>query len=211
MEADKYPERSGYAINYRAGNRQSQQIRGVVRTELLKKYSSSSIDFSGLDNYREISWQRQLHLFEVPFYYIEYGIAQLGAFAIYQNYKTNPKAAVEKFDQFKRLGNSKPLKELYEAALAVNDDYAPALNNLAYLQMDVLGDHKEALQLAVRAFRAMPEDPAVLDTLGYALLKNGQADKAVTFLEKAARLRPNDATIKTHLDQARKAAGKTAG
>ena len=40
MEADKYPERSGYAINYRAGNRQSQQIRGVVRTELLKKYSS---------------------------------------------------------------------------------------------------------------------------------------------------------------------------
>jgi len=108
-------------------------------------------------------------------------------------------------------GNKRKAEELYQATLALDNDYAPALNNLAYLQMDVHGNHKEALQLAVRAFRAMPEEAAVLDTLGYALLKNGQAEKAVTFLEKAARLRPNDATIKTHLEQAQKAAGKTAG
>ena len=55
----------------------------------------------------------------------------------------------------------------------------------------------------------MPEDAGVIDTLGYALLKNGQAEKALSFLEKAARLRPDDATIQAHLAQAYKAAGKT--
>lgn len=108
-------------------------------------------------------------------------------------------------------GDKLKAKDLYKSALALDNDYAPALNNLAYLQMEVYGDHKDALQLAIRAFRVQPEDAAVLDTLGYALLKNGQAEKAVAFLEKAARLRPNDATIKAHLEQARKAAGKEAG
>ena len=50
-------------------------------TAILKEFSTNSIDYTGLDNYRAIGWQRQLHLFEVPFYYIEYGIAQLGAIA----------------------------------------------------------------------------------------------------------------------------------
>jgi len=108
-------------------------------------------------------------------------------------------------------GNKLKAQEMYQAALALDGDYAPALNNLAYLQMEVHGNYKEALQLAIKAFRLMPEDAGVIDTLGYALLKNGQADNALDFLEKAARLRPNDATIKAHLDQARKAAGKEAG
>jgi Flp pilus assembly protein TadD len=55
----------------------------------------------------------------------------------------------------------------------------------------------------------MPEEASVNDTLGYALLKNGQADKSIAFLEKAARLRPNDSTIQSHLMQAYKAAGRS--
>ncbi len=106
-------------------------------------------------------------------------------------------------------GNKAKALELYKSALDLDENYAPALNNLAYLQMEGYGNPKEALQLAIRAFRLMPEDAGVIDTLGYALLKNGQAEKAVSFLEKAARLRPDDATIQAHLAQAYKAAGKT--
>ena len=55
----------------------------IIRNE----FSSPVIDFTGLDEYRRFAWQRQLHLYEVPFYYIEYGIAQLGAIGLWQQYK----------------------------------------------------------------------------------------------------------------------------
>ncbi len=51
--------------------------------QILNEFSSVNIDFQGLEQYRTYSWQRQLHLFEVPFYYIEYGIAQLGAIGLW--------------------------------------------------------------------------------------------------------------------------------
>jgi oligoendopeptidase F len=50
--------------------------------EILEEFSSPVINFEGLEEYRRYAWQRQLHLFEVPFYYIEYGIAQLGAIGL---------------------------------------------------------------------------------------------------------------------------------
>ena len=47
--------------------------------EILNEFTSPGlVDWQGLENYQKICWQKQLHLFEVPFYYIEYGIAQLG-------------------------------------------------------------------------------------------------------------------------------------
>ena len=55
--------------------------------EILNDFSDSVIDYSGLEKFRENSWQKQLHLFEVPFYYIEYGIAQLGAIGLWMQYK----------------------------------------------------------------------------------------------------------------------------
>ena len=48
----------------------------------------------GLEQYREFGWQKQLHLFEVPFYYIEYGIAQLGALGLWMQYKRNKEKAL---------------------------------------------------------------------------------------------------------------------
>lgn len=61
-------------------------------------------------------WQKQLHLFEVPFYYIEYAIAQLGAIAIWKNYKENPQKALEQYLAALSLGYTKPINEIYETA-----------------------------------------------------------------------------------------------
>lgn len=90
------------------------------RTETWKtivaEFSTSSIDYSGLEKYRAISWQRQLHLFEVPFYYIEYGIAQLGAIGMWMQYQKNPKEALENYMNALSLGGTKTLTELYKTA-----------------------------------------------------------------------------------------------
>jgi oligoendopeptidase F len=61
-------------------------------------------------------WQKQLHLFEVPFYYIEYGIAQLGAIAIWKNFKENPDKALQQYLDALALGYTKPINEIYETA-----------------------------------------------------------------------------------------------
>ncbi len=73
-------------------------------------------------------------------------------------------------------GDKLQAQELYKQILEKNENYAPALNNLAYLYLEVYADHKEALQLAIKAFRNSPSDPGIMDTLGYALLKNGKID-----------------------------------
>jgi oligoendopeptidase F len=84
--------------------------------EILNEFSTSEMDFSGLEEYRKYAWQRQLHLFEVPFYYIEYGIAQLGAIGLWMQYKQNKEAALSNYTKALSLGGTKTLPELYEAA-----------------------------------------------------------------------------------------------
>jgi oligoendopeptidase F len=84
--------------------------------EILDEFSSRSVDWSGLEHYREFGWQRQLHLFEVPFYYIEYGIAQLGAIGLYMQYKKNKEKALSNYIQALSLGGTRTLPELYAAA-----------------------------------------------------------------------------------------------
>ncbi|MBC7915576.1 MAG: M3 family oligoendopeptidase, partial [Pyrinomonadaceae bacterium] len=58
----------------------------------------------------------QLHIFEVPFYYIEYGIAQLGAIAVWKNYKENPELGLENYLSALKLGYTKTIKEIYKTA-----------------------------------------------------------------------------------------------
>ncbi len=84
--------------------------------KIVNEFSSPVIDFSGLDEYRKYGWQRQLHLYEVPFYYIEYGIAQLGAIGMWQQYIQNPDAAVSNYINALQLGGTKTLPALFEAA-----------------------------------------------------------------------------------------------
>jgi oligoendopeptidase F len=83
---------------------------------ILNDYTSIAMDVSGLEEYRKSSWQRQLHLFEVPFYYIEYGIAQLGAIGLWKQYKENKQQAIENYTKALSLGGTRTLPELYEAA-----------------------------------------------------------------------------------------------
>lgn len=85
-------------------------------TSILNEFSTGSIDYTGLDEFRAIGWQRQLHLFEVPFYYIEYGIAQLGAIGMWMQYQQNPNAALENYMNALALGGTKTLPELYQTA-----------------------------------------------------------------------------------------------
>jgi oligoendopeptidase F len=85
-------------------------------TEILIEFSSQITDWSGLEEYRYFSWQRQLHLFEVPFYYIEYGIAQLGAIGLWMQFKKNKSKALENYIHALSLGGTKTLPQLYEAA-----------------------------------------------------------------------------------------------
>jgi oligoendopeptidase F len=93
--------------------------------EILKEFSSPEIDFSGLDAYRLYSWHRQLHLFEVPFYYIEYGIAQLGAIGLWKQYNQNPEKAVSNYVNALRLGGTKTLPELFKTA-GLQFDFSPS-------------------------------------------------------------------------------------
>ena len=62
-------------------------------------------------------------------------------------------------------------------------NYTPALNNLAYLQADNYGDPGEALDLALKAFRNAPDDPGILDTLGYVMVKNNCVQDGIKLLE----------------------------
>ncbi len=94
----------------------TEEERADQWVNILEEFSSPVIDFSGLDEYRRFGWQRQLHLFEVPFYYIEYGIAQLGAIGLWQQYQQNPEAAINNYITALKLGGTKTLPALFKAA-----------------------------------------------------------------------------------------------
>lgn len=83
---------------------------------ILNEFASPVLDNSGLEEYRKYGWQRQLHLFEVPFYYIEYGIAQLGAIGMWMQYKENGKKALDNYLAGLNLGGTRTLPELFSAA-----------------------------------------------------------------------------------------------
>jgi len=83
---------------------------------IVNEYTSVALDVSGLEEYRRYSWQRQLHLFEVPFYYIEYGIAQLGAIGLWKQFKEDRQKAINNYISALQLGGTRTLPELYKAA-----------------------------------------------------------------------------------------------
>ncbi len=98
--------------------------RGAYWLQLANEYSTGLIDYSGLEQFRPYEWQRQLHLFEVPFYYIEYGIAQLGAIGLWMQFKKNPQQALEHYMEALKLGGTKTLPDLYAAA-GLKFDFSP--------------------------------------------------------------------------------------
>ena len=82
----------------------------------LRAQFERGVDWSGLEPLRVARWYRQLHIFELPFYYIEYGLAQLGALQVFRNAVRNASDAVASYKRFLALGGTRPLPELYHAA-----------------------------------------------------------------------------------------------
>jgi oligoendopeptidase F len=78
------------------------------------------LDWSGIEQYRDIGWQ-YLHVFVVPFYYIEYGIAQIAALQVWLHSLEDPRGAIEAYKRGLSLGGSRPLPELFAAAGAEFD------------------------------------------------------------------------------------------
>lgn len=103
----------------------SVQQREAKWTEILNEFSTGIVDWTGHEDYRKSFWQKQLHLFEVPFYYIEYGIAQLGALAMWRQYRQNKQQALDNYMNALSLGYTKTLKELYATA-GIKFDFSPA-------------------------------------------------------------------------------------
>lgn len=93
----------------------TRQERTAQWLELGERFGGA-VDWSGLEAVKESAWHRQLHPFEVPFYYVEYGIAQLGALQMWLKYRENPEAAIAAYKNGLALGASKPLPVLFESA-----------------------------------------------------------------------------------------------
>jgi oligoendopeptidase F len=89
--------------------------RRTAWLELMDRFGGD-VDWSGFENARAHLWHRQLHIFIHPFYYIEYGIAQLGALQVWANSKRDKVKALNDYKKALILGGSRPLPELFAAA-----------------------------------------------------------------------------------------------
>lgn len=83
---------------------------------IVELFSDTITDWKGQEEAKNYLWQKQLHLYEVPFYYIEYGMAQLGAIAIWRNYKRDKQKGLEGYMNALKLGYLKSIPEVYAAA-----------------------------------------------------------------------------------------------
>lgn len=110
-------------------------------TKIFHEFRSKTVNYDGLEKNIENMWHRQLHVFEVPFYYIEYGMAQLGAIAIWRQYRQNPQKAVDNYVNALRLGYTKTIPEVYEAAgieFNFSQDYVSELGAFVKKELEEL-------------------------------------------------------------------------
>ena len=129
----------------------SEEERSNQWMKILQEFTSPVIDFSGLEDYRKYAWQRQLHLYEVPFYYIEYGIAQLGAIGLWMQYKMNKNDALQNYMASLSLGGTKTLPELYQAAgieFNFSSAYIQRLMQFVKEEMDALEEKTQSIRVS---------------------------------------------------------------
>ncbi|WP_121809142.1 M3 family oligoendopeptidase [Mucilaginibacter kameinonensis] len=99
--------------------------RTTAWIEIFEPFGANFADWSEHRDALANLWQKQLHIFEVPFYYIEYGMAQLGAIAVWKNYKENPEKGLQQYLNALKLGYTKTIKEIYETA-GIKFDFSAA-------------------------------------------------------------------------------------
>lgn len=97
---------------------------------IFHEFADTVTDWRGLEEAKDYLWQKQLHLYEVPFYYIEYGMAQLGAIAIWRNFKRDKKQGLDGYLNALKLGNLRTIPEIYRAAGIKFDFSKPYIREL---------------------------------------------------------------------------------
>ena len=118
---------------------------------LLERFGSN-LDWTGYEHIRRSMWQKQLHLFSHPFYYVEYGIAQLGALQLWVNARRDPQRAVADYRAALKLGGTRPLPDLFAAA-GIKFDFS---ETDARPPMDAVG--QELAQAAALGWRIQGQD-----------------------------------------------------
>ena len=108
-----------YTTNHTADERRKQWI------EISSELGNQVIDWEGQEDSLANQWQRQLHLYEVPFYYIEYGMAQLGAIAMWREFILKGEEALDNYMEALKLGYTKSIGEIYETA-GIKFDFSAA-------------------------------------------------------------------------------------
>lgn len=93
--------------------------------KIVDRFADTATDWSGLEEGKSYLWQKQLHLYEVPFYYIEYGMAQLGAVAVWRNFKKDNRKGLEGYMNALKLGHTRTIPETYKAA-GIKFDFSKA-------------------------------------------------------------------------------------
>lgn len=119
----------------------TREERTMKWMELNKEYGTGLTDWTGYEDILKTSWQRQLHIFEVPFYYIEYGIAQLGAIAVWKNFIENPSSALDAYKNALKLAYTRSIPKVYSTANIKFDfsrDYIGELTSFVQDQLKVL-------------------------------------------------------------------------
>jgi oligoendopeptidase F len=84
--------------------------------KIFDQFSDTITDWKELQEAKDYLWQKQLHLYEVPFYYIEYGMAQLGAIAVWRNFRKDRNKGLQGYMNALKLGYLKSIPEIYQAA-----------------------------------------------------------------------------------------------
>ena len=116
----------------------SHEERNKIWLEVFEKYNSKIIDWSNYEDFKANAWQKQLHIFEVPFYYIEYAISQLGAIAVWRNFIENKEKAIKQYKEALSLGYSRPIGEIYKTAgisFSFKKDYVKELMDFVLEQI----------------------------------------------------------------------------
>src|SRR5688572_8441578 len=125
----------------------TREARAAAWLELMERFGGN-VDWSGFSDVRANLWHRQLHIFLHPFYYIEYGIAQLGALQVWANSKNDRAGALRDYRKALKLGGSRPLPELFQSAGCKFDFSAATVKPLIQLirsELDKLEKAEPAL------------------------------------------------------------------
>lgn len=123
--------------------RHSVQERTGIWAGIMNDYYPGLVSWEGFEAYRNSFWQTQLHIFEVPFYYIEYGFAQLGAVAVWRNYRNDPQKTISQYRKALSLGYTCPVPEVYQAAgirFDFSHEYLMSLMDFVHSELKALGD-----------------------------------------------------------------------